>query len=75
MAWRVREPTLRPCPNEIINRNAVAAFHLSQPWATLTAAALRLELLVARGPYDSLNEWRSLSFDIPGIPQAVPEKI
>ena len=43
-------PTLGPCPNEIINRNAVAAFPLSRPRATLAATALRLELLVARGP-------------------------
>ena len=41
---------LGPCPNEIINRNAVAAFPPSRPWATLAATALRLELMVARGP-------------------------
>jgi hypothetical protein len=48
--WRVREPTLGPWPDEIINRNAVAAFPHSRPWATLAATALRLGLLVARGP-------------------------
>jgi len=48
--WRVREPTLGPCPNEIINRDAVVAFLLSPPRAMLATTALRLELLVAREP-------------------------
>jgi len=41
--WRVREPTLGPCPNEIINRNAVVTLPLSRPRATLAATALRLK--------------------------------
>jgi len=46
--WRVREPTPGPCPNEIINRNAVVAFPLSRPRATLAASGVTMDWFVLK---------------------------